>query len=84
MVEIETNCRQHFKVRLKLKICALYRVENIVRKGEIACYFSNFSFSLTMFSKATDLAVQNVAMCGNGLIHSHTMTPFDAPEKQAF
>ena len=27
---------------------------------------------------------QNAALCGNVLTHSHTMTPFDAPGKQAF
>ena len=41
----------------------LYRVENIVRKGEIACY-KQFFF-LTMFSTA--LVRQNVALYGNGL-----------------
>ena len=35
-VQIETNCRRHFKVHIKWKISTI-SVENIVRKGEIAC-----------------------------------------------
>ena len=26
----------------------------------------------------------NMGLCGKGLTHSHTMTPFDTPGKQAF
>ena len=36
-VQTETNCRRHFKVP--------YRVENIVRKGKIACYKQLLLFS---------------------------------------
>ena len=43
LVQIETNCRQHFKVHLEWKIRT--RVENILRKGEIACYKQFFFFS---------------------------------------
>ena len=39
-----------------------YRVENIVRKGEIVC----FSFSHNFYSYIY-LLRQNVALCGNGL-----------------
>ena len=35
--KIETNCRRHFKVRLKWKISTI-KGSNFVRKGEIACY----------------------------------------------
>ena len=45
LVQIETNCRQHFKVDLKWKISIIYySIENIVRKGEIACHnvFHNY------------------------------------------
>ena len=36
-----------------------YRVENIVRKGEIACY--------NVFHSFKSLVRQNEALCGNGL-----------------
>ena len=50
-----------------------YRVENIVRKGEIACS-SNFSFSHNVFHSSISLVCQNAALCGNGLMDttSHT------------
>ena len=44
------------------------RVENNVGKGEISCYFS----------------VLRKLLFGSHLTHSHTMTPFDTPGKQAF
>ena len=31
-----------------------------------------------------EIACYNEALCGYGLTHYHTMTPFDAPGKQAF
>ena len=42
-----------------------HRVENIARKGEIACY--NFSFPLNVFHSCISLVRQNAALCGNGL-----------------
>ena len=44
-----------------------YRVENIVRKAEIACY-KQFSFSHNVFHSYISLVHQNAAFCGNGLI----------------
>ena len=45
-----------------------YRVENIVRNGEIACLLQAISPFLTMFSTAIYfLASQNAVLCGNGL-----------------
>ena len=43
-VKIEINCRRHFKVHLKRNKVPC-RVENIVRKGEIACYKQFLLFS---------------------------------------
>ena len=43
-----------------------YKGENIVRKGEIACY--NFSFSHNVFHSFTSFVRQNALLCGNGLI----------------
>ena len=37
LVQIKTNCRPHFKVHLNGK-SVLYRGENILRNGKIACY----------------------------------------------
>ena len=42
------------------------RVENIVRKGEIA-FTSNFSFSHDVFHSYISLEHQNAALCENGL-----------------
>ena len=33
---------------------------------------------------AVELEVPKISISGKGLTHSHTMTPFDAPGKQAF
>ena len=52
-----------------------YRTENIVRKGEIACY--NFSISHNVFHCYISLVCQNAALCGNGLtlLHDKIMNP---------
>ena len=50
------------------------RVENIVGKGENAGYQHFLHFPLC-FQKAS---------FAGSLTHSHTMTPFDTPGKQAF
>ena len=50
--------------------------------GEIARYEQYLLFP-QYFQKACLQGRQKVSLCGNGLTHSHTMTPFDAPEKQA-
>ena len=57
-------------------------VESIVRIGEIVA--SNFSFSHNVFHRYISLVRQNTTLCGTGLTHSHTMTPFDASGKQDF
>ena len=46
----------------------LYRVENIVIKGEIAVT-SNFSFSHNILHSYISYVRQNVALYGNGLTH---------------
>ena len=43
------------------------RVENIVRKGEIACYKQFLFFSLCFLQLYMSLMCQNEALCGNGL-----------------
>ena len=57
----------------KLKF-VLGRVENIVGKGDNAGY-QHFLLFQQCFQKSSILG---------SLTHSHTMTPFDAPGKQAF
>ena len=47
----------------------LDRVENIVRKGEIACY-KQFLLSDNVFHSYISLVCQNAALCGNGLNQS--------------
>ena len=44
-----------------------YKVGNIVRRGEIACYRQFLLFSQFLFHTYLSLVSQNVAMCGNGL-----------------
>ena len=58
------------------------RVGNIVGKKENAVYQPFLIFPL--FSKAFFTRVVKSLDHGKGLTHSHTMTPFDAPGKQAF
>ena len=42
-----------------------YRIENIVRIGEIACN-KQFLLSYNVFQSYISLARQNAALCGNG------------------
>ena len=59
------------------------RVENTVEKEKLVVT-SNFSISHSVLKKVVSQGRQKVSLCGNGLTHSHTMTPFDVPGKQAF
>ena len=59
------------------------RVENTVGKGEIACH-EQFLLIPQCFQKTLLQTRKNQGLFGKGLTHSHTMTPFDAPGKQAF
>ena len=65
------------------------KVENILGNGKNTGT-SIFSFSHNVFKMLLCLGRLNSGLCGkrlkqNGLLtHSHTMTPFDAPGKQAF
>ena len=63
LVQFETNCRRHFKMHLKLKKKKIvpYRVENIVRKGEIACYKQFLLFS----SCFPQIYLISASKCGN-------------------
>ena len=71
------------------------QVENTMGKGEITPFPTVFSRKVvntmgkgeitpfpTVFS--LDLYFKNQGLSGIRLTHSHTMTPFDAPGKQAF
>ena len=58
------------------------RIENIVEKGEMVT--SIFSFFHTDFTRLLSQCCEKSELCGKELTHSHTMTPFDAPGKQAF
>ena len=44
-----------------------YRVENIVRKGEICLFQAISPFSHNIFQSYISLVRQNTALCGNGL-----------------
>ena len=63
------------------------RVENTMGKGAIASY-EQFLISQQCFQKTLAAHVKTTACLGMGksqlLTHSHTMTPFHAPGKQAF
>ena len=69
--------------------------ENIVRKGENAANqhfllfpqcFVFFPKQISTLSSTNDfnLDQSKILLFGKVLTHSHTMTPFDAPGKQAF
>ena len=65
-------------------------MEKIVRTGEIACnkQFLLFSQCFLHFKMSSaicfNLDQSKILPSGNELTHSHTMTPFQAPGKQAF
>ena len=73
-----------------------YRVDNIVRKGEIACYkqfllFSLFSTAIYLYCVKMQHCVvmgsllrQNAALCNNGLTLYYTIPTFNNPGKEAF
>ena len=61
----------------------LERVENIVGKGENACY-QHFHLFPQCLQSLLSQGHKKSSLHGKGLTHSHTMTPFDAPWKQAF
>ena len=54
--------------------------ENIMGKGEI----SNLTTLNLSSANAFTLVWAQILSFGKGLTHSHTMTSFDAPGKQAF
>ena len=72
-------------------------VGNIVRKEEIACnkqfplfsqYFLPYMVHIFHYKKMSAIRFyldqsKILSSAGNGLTHSHTMTPFDTPGKQA-
>ena len=69
-------------VNEKLKF-GLGRIENIVGNGENAGY-QHFLLIQQCFHKATFPGLLKTGLCGKRLTHSHTVTPLDAPGKQAF
>ena len=63
----------------QMMISVFDRVENILGKGQNV---GNQHFLL--FLKCFQNSSTGVGWVGGSLTHSHTMTPFDAPGKQAF
>ena len=61
LVQIETNCRRHFKLYLKWKISTRKRRKH-GEKGEIA-YYKQFLLYLTMFSTAIYLECVKMLYC---------------------
>ena len=53
------------------------RVENIARKGEIACYKQFLLFS-QFFHSYISLVRRNAALCGNGLRHKFQLSSTNA------
>ena len=85
-VQIERNCRQHFKVHLKWKISTIQGRKHC-KKMRIATY--NFSFSHNVIHSYISLVRQNVVLCGTGtkgiayvggLTLYHTVPSFNDPE----
>ena len=70
LVQIETNCRQHSKMKNKC-----HRVENIVRKRRNCLLQAISPFSHNVFHSYRYFVRQNAALRGNGLFpppHTHT------------
>ena len=61
----------------------LFRVENIMRKGEIA-FDKQFSFSHNVFNNYISLLCQNAVLYGNWLTLCHTIQNFSNPETESF
>ena len=55
-------------MKKKKKKTVPYRVENILRKGDITCHKQFLRFSHNVFQSYISQACQNAAFCGNGLI----------------
>ena len=53
-----------------------YRVENIVRKGEIACYKQFLLFSQCFPQVSKSLARQNASLCGTSLTNVKDLSRF--------
>ena len=60
-----------------------YRVENITRKGEIACDKQFLLFS-QCFHSYISLVCQNAILCGNGLNLYHAITTLNDPVQATF
>ena len=60
-----------------------YRVENIVRKGEIACY-KQFLFFSQCFPSYISLVRQNAVLCGNGFTLFQTTNFLDVAILKVF
>ena len=67
LVQIETNCRRHFKVYLKWKISTIHARKHCEKRRN--CLLQAISPFLTMFFTAIYLSLvrQNEVLCGNGL-----------------
>ena len=61
-----------------------YRVENIVRKGEVSCYKQFLLFSQCFPHRYLFNKSKCGIMCGNELTLYHTTPTFNDPEKVAF
>ena len=77
LVQIERNCRQHFKVHLRLKNKCHIGKKTWWEKEKLLVK-SNFSFFHRVFHSYISSVRQNVALCGSGLTLYSTDTHFDA------
>ena len=54
-----------------------YKTENIVKKGQIACY-KQFPYSQNVFHSYISLVRQNLVLCGNGIPNIYYLEQNDA------
>ena len=82
LVQTESICRRLNKYDSKIETC--YGMSKKYCRKRRKCWLPAFSTFLQCFRKNTLSRLLKVGLCGKGLTHSHTMTTFDAPGKQAF
>ena len=74
LVQIETNCRQHFEVYLKWKISTIKGRNHCEKRRNKLLVTSNFFFSHNVCHSYISFVHQNAALFGNWLTQSRLLT----------
>ena len=84
LVQIERNCRRHFKVHLNEKKKKYHIGWKTLWEKEKLLVTSNFSFSHNVFHSYISSVRQNAALCGDWLTLSQTSPCFYVSAVQVF